>query len=184
MPNKDLYRAGFTIPEQLHLDGLSFDKDLVTIHASTVSSVADCPLCKQPSHRIHGCYTRRLSDLPWCGTPVRLRVRVRKFFCDEPSCERKIFAERLDNVARLHARSTGRQREALEWIAFALGGEAGARLARELGLLVSPDTLLQRIRGLCVPMTPGKCTCWEWTTLDFAKATLPAPSWWTSSATR
>jgi len=78
---------------------------------------------------------------------VRLRVRVRKFFCDEPTCERRIFAERLDNVASVYARGTDRQREALEWIAFALGGEAGARLARELGLLVSPDTLLNRIRG-------------------------------------
>jgi hypothetical protein len=48
---------------------------------------------------------------------------------------------------RVHARGTERQREALQWIAFALGGEAGARLARELGLLVSPDTLLNRIRG-------------------------------------
>jgi hypothetical protein len=46
----------------------------------------------------------------------------------------------------VHARDTDRRREALEWIAFALGGEAGARLARELGLLVSPDTLLNRIR--------------------------------------
>jgi transposase len=72
---------------------------------------------------------------------------VRKFFCDEPSCKRKIFAERLEEVARVFARGTERRREALEWIAFALGGEAGARLARELGLLVSPDTLLNRIRG-------------------------------------
>ena len=78
---------------------------------------------------------------------MRLRVRVRKFFCDVPSCERKIFAERLDEVAGVYARGTDRQREVLEWIAFALGGEAGARLACELGLLVSPDTLLNRIRG-------------------------------------
>lgn len=70
-----------------------------------------------------------------------------EFFCNEPSCERKIFAERLEEVARPFARGTGRQKEALEWIAFALGGEAGARLARELGLLVSPHTLLNRIRG-------------------------------------
>jgi hypothetical protein len=77
---------------------------------------------------------------------VRLRVRVHKFFCDEPICEREIFAERLEGVACVYARSTDRHRQALEWIAFALGGEAGARLARELGLLVSPDTLLNRIR--------------------------------------
>ena len=77
---------------------------------------------------------------------MHLRVGVRKFFCDEPACERRIFAERLEGVAGVYARSADRQRRALEWIAFALGGEAGARLARELGLLVSPDTLLNRIR--------------------------------------
>ena len=145
MPNADPY-GGFTIPEHLHLDALSFDGDSLTIHASTDDPAARCPCCQRPSRRVHGRYTRILADLPWSGTPVRLRVRVRKFFCDEPSCERKIFAERLEEVARPFARSTDRRREALEWIAFALGGEAGARLARELGLLVSPDTLLNRIR--------------------------------------
>ncbi len=140
------YRASFSIPNRLHVDELSFDGESVTIRASTDDLEARCPLCGRPSRRIHGCYTRTLADLPWCGTPVRLRVRVKKFFCDEPTCERRIFAERLENVAGVHARGTYRRREALEWIAFALGGEAGARLARELGLLVSPDTLLNRIR--------------------------------------
>jgi transposase len=147
MPSTDLYSDSFTIPEQLHVEEISFEEDLLTIYASTVSPVAVCPLCEQPSRRVHGYYSRTLADLPWCGMPVRLRVRVRKFFCDEPSCERQVFAERLTDVARAYARGTDRRREALEWIAFALGGEAGARLARELGLLVSPDTLLNRIRG-------------------------------------
>jgi transposase len=147
MPNTNSYGGSFTIPKQLHVDELSFTADLLTIYASTTDLAAECPLCGQLSLRIHGCYMRTLADLPWCGTPVRLRVRVRKFFCDEPSCERKIFAERLEEVTRPFARATDRQRDALEWIALALGGEAGARLARELGLLVSPDTLLNRIRG-------------------------------------
>ena len=146
MPNADPY-GGFTFPEHLHLDALSFDGDSVTIHASTDNPAARCPCCERPSRRVHGRYTRTLADLLWSGRPVCLRVRVRKFFCDEPSCERKIFAERLQEVARPFARGTDRRREALEWIAFALGGEAGARLARELGLLVSPNTLLNRIRS-------------------------------------
>src|SRR5215210_5777008 len=151
MPNTDLHGSGFTVPDQLHVDALSFDGDLVTIHASTEGHATECPLCERPSRRVHGRYTRTLADLPWCGIPVRLRVRLRKFFCDEPSCERKIFAERLGEVARVYARGTDRRTAALEWIAFALGGEAGARLARELGLLVSPDTLLNRIRGALRP---------------------------------
>ena len=145
MPGIDPY-GGFTIPDRLQVDALSFDGELLTISGSVRGSEAHCPVCDQTSRRVHSHYTRTLADLPWSGTPVRLRVRVRKFFCDEPACERRIFAERLGGVARVRARTTDRQREALEWIAFALGGEAGARLARELGLLVSPDTLLNRIR--------------------------------------
>ena len=124
----------------------------LTVRASTEGGAAECPSCGGTSRRVHGCYPRTLADLPWGGVPVRLRVRVRKFFCDEPTCGRKIFAERLGGVARTHARGTDRRREAPEWIAFALSGEAGARLARELGLLVSPDTLLNRIRGALRPV--------------------------------
>ncbi len=134
-------------PGRLRIEELLLEGGGVTVRASARGQDAVCPVCGSGSRRVHGHYTRTLADLPWGGVPVRLRVRVRKFFCDEPSCERRIFAERLEKVARPFARGTDRQREALEWIAFALGGEAGARLARELGLLVSPDTLLNRIRG-------------------------------------
>lgn len=89
------------------------------------------------------CSARTLADLPCVGVSVRPRVRVRRFFCDEPSCERRISTERLYGVAKAHARGTDRQREALERIAFALGGEAGARLARELGG-EHPDALLEK----------------------------------------
>ncbi len=126
--------ASFAVPEGLHVEEIVLDDRGFTIHASTTSSAAICPVCKHSSRRIHGLYTRTLADLPCSRSSMRLRVQVRKFFCDEPSCERRIFAERLDNVARVRARSTDRQRDALEWIAFALGGEAGARLAHELGL--------------------------------------------------
>jgi transposase len=101
---------------------------------------------------------------------------VRKFFCDLPSCERRVFAERLKDVARVYARSTDRQREALEWIAFALGGEAGTRLAHELGLLVSPDTLLNRIReAFCADDENVRVLGVD----DFGlgRDNAPAPSW-------
>lgn len=182
MPNTDPHSGGFTIPDQLRVDALSSAGDAVTVHASTTNPMAECPLCGRPSRRLHGCYTRTLADLPWCGVPVRLRVRVRKFFCDGPTCERKIFAERLEEVARPFARGTDRQREALEWIAFALGGEAGARLARELGLLVSPDTLLNRIRGPSAVTPSKKCASWAWTTSVSGGVTPTELSWWTSSA--
>ena len=186
MLNTDPASSGssFTIPYRLHVDALTLDRDSLTISASVRGAEAHCPVCGETSRRVHGRYTRTLADLPWSGMPVRLRVRVRKFFCDRPTCERTIFAERLDEVARVYARSTDRQREALEWIAFALGGEAGARLARELGLLVSPDALLNRIRGVFRAEAEDVRVLGVDETSVSAKAAPRAPSSWTWSATR
>ncbi len=139
----------FAVPEQLHIEALVFEGGGVTILASTCAAASACPVCGRPSRRVHSYYTRTVADLPWGGVPVRFRVRVRKFFCDDPGCARRIFAERLDGVAQRYARRTDRQREVLDLIAFTLGGEAGTRLAVELGLRISPDTLLNYIR--CSP---------------------------------
>jgi transposase len=97
------------------------------------------------SERVHSHYERTVCDLPWRGISVTLKVRSRRFFCENRECERSIFCERLPEIAA-HARKTERLEEALTMIAFELGGEAGARLARELGLPISPDALLERIR--------------------------------------
>ena len=92
---------------------------------------------------------RTLADLPWQGrTPVTVHLHVRRFFCDEAACERSIFAERLPGVAAPYARRTERLDNWFMHVSFALGGEAGARLLKDLGVVVSGDTLLHHIRSL------------------------------------
>ena len=78
--------------------------------------------------------------------PVSFHIVIRRFRCPEPDCSQRIFAERLGEVAQVYARRTRRQQEVLLAIAYALGGEAGARLAWELACGVSADTLLRIIR--------------------------------------
>jgi transposase len=85
---------------------------------------------------------------------VSIRLRVRRFFCDEPSCRREIFAERLPRVVAHYARRTERLEDLFTHVSFALGGEAGARLLRELGVMVSGDTLLKHIRSRDLGATP------------------------------
>lgn len=133
------------IPKGLRTEHLLLERDGVTISVKPVATSARCPACDGRSGRVHSRYARTISDLPWHGVPVTIRARVRRFFCHDPSCERAIFCERLPEVTA-YARKTDRLEEALLLIAFELGGEAGARLARELGLLVSPDALLERLR--------------------------------------
>ena len=124
---------------------LTADPERLTLHAEPEAGCARCPLCGARSERVHSRYARTVFDLPWRGIAVKVEVRARRFFCDRKRCERRVFCERLPEIAA-RARKTGRLEEALRAIALELGGEAGARLARELGLAVSPDVLLDRIR--------------------------------------
>lgn len=58
-------------------------------------------------------------------------------------CKRVIFTERLSVGAPAHARRTEKQAEVLCEVAFALGGKAGERIAKLLGMETSHDTLLR-----------------------------------------
>jgi transposase len=128
------------------METLLLGDDGLTILVASEVETARCPLCSEPAFRVHSRYLRTLADLPWATLSVRLQVHVRKFFCDNDACPRRIFAERLEGVAEAHAHRTDRQHDSLIAIAVALGGEAGARLAASLGMPVSPDTLPRLIR--------------------------------------
>ena len=73
------------------------------------SEASACPDCGASSKRVHSRYRRQLADLPIAGRPVRLELLVRRFFCDEILCGRRIFNERFDaDVLAPWARRTGR----------------------------------------------------------------------------
>jgi transposase len=138
------------LPKGLDLENLSIETGRVSISLSSGTSRSVCPLCGRGSSRVHSRYSRTVSDLPWHGISVTLKVHARRFFCDEPSCERRIFCERLPEVAA-RARKTMRLEEALLAIALELGGRAGARLALELGIVAARDALLRRIKAAPLP---------------------------------
>jgi transposase len=138
------------LPKGLEVQTLRIESGRVSIGVASGTRRSVCPLCGSGSPRVHSRYARTVSDLPWHGICVELEVRARRFFCDEPSCERKIFCERLPEVAA-RARKTVRLEEALLAIALGLGGRAGARLALELGIVAARDALLRRIKAAPLP---------------------------------
>ncbi len=79
---------------------------------------------------------------------ITLCLGVRRFFWDEPLCERIVFAEQLPSVVAHYARRTERLDGWFTHVSFALGGEARARLLEDFGVKVSGDTLLKHIRSL------------------------------------
>jgi transposase len=123
----------------------------VTLRVQSTQTRVHCPVCQCPARRIPSRYRRTVADLPWAHYRVVLQLGVRKFFCANGRCPRRIFTERLPGVVAPWARRTQRLLQWLAHIALALGGAAGVQLSRGLGVAVSCHTLLRLLCGLPVP---------------------------------
>jgi transposase len=151
----------------LHVDASAPHATGLTLQVSATRRTVVCPQCGQRSNRVHSVYERTLRDLPWCGTTLLLRVRVRRFVCGAPQCPRRIFAERFPDLASPRARLTERLRAAVHHVGLALGGQAGARLAARLGMRVSGKTVLRLVQASPLPSAaPPPCVLgiddWSW----------------------
>ncbi len=137
---------------------------LFTINLRARQATARCPLCARQSKRVQSRYERTLADLPWGEQAVTVRLSVRRLFCDNKKCGRRLFAERLPDVAAPWARKTTRLAGRLTAVGLALGGAAGTRLGRKLGLNASRNTLLRLIRRAPVPdiATPSALGVDDW----------------------
>src|SRR5215813_6482438 len=145
----------FVDPNLLHLERVRSEPDRITLIMKTAPRPALCPRCHSPSSHLHSRYVRRLADLPWLGVAVRLEIQARRLYCRHTTCAQRIFCERIPEFVAPYARRTLRLNEALRLIGLAAGGEGGARLATALGMRVSPDTLIQRIRQTQLPTPPA-----------------------------
>jgi transposase/predicted transcriptional regulator len=105
---------------------MAVDADRLVLHLLPVRNFVPCPSCGVNSRRVHSRYWRRVWDLPWFNWPVQLVIRARRFFCDTAECLRRIFTEPFPNV-----------------LAHCSNAEMAARVARLLGFVVSPDTLIR-----------------------------------------
>lgn len=156
------------LPADLRLKRWRYEQEngRISILVVPTSESACCPTCHRSSTRVHSRYSRTLRDLPWQGAVVQLRIELRRFQCRSRDCPRKTYVERLPMVMAGHARQTARLSETIRLVGYALGGEAGSRLANRLGIETSPDTVLRRVkRSQMLPVSPPKVIGvddWAW----------------------
>lgn len=138
-------------PEAIRIISFVSNSDSITIVAQSSKPFGICPVCQSVSGSRHSNYVRQVADLPWHGVAIRIQLQTRKFRCRNEVCRRKVFCERLPKVVESYGRKTVRLQELFGILAFVLGGEAGAKTAHRIGLQISGDTLLRRIRRTPTP---------------------------------
>lgn len=96
------------LPNSEHIQIRNYELDRVQkqvrIDLCSTQIFAPCPICQHEAVRVHSRYERTLGDLPWADYRVVMQFEVRKFFCDNASCQRRIFSERLHEIAAPWAR--------------------------------------------------------------------------------
>ncbi len=149
----------------LQVTGVAYQEKLVSLSLTTTHPRAHCPVCGNGSEKIHSRYQRRVADLPWADKQVQLLLAVRRFFCEQSECKRKVFSERLHPAIAAYARRTARLDHHLQTLALLLGGEGAALLCQLLNTsALSGDTLLKLTRKASIdtPTTPTVLGIDEW----------------------
>ncbi len=136
----------FSLPEGLQVERIELQGNLLAVSIVSVLPSSCCPLCSQASSQVHSWYQRTLRDIPCAGRQVVFHLSVRKFFCRNPDCARKIITLRLPTFVEPWAQVTRRLFEAVQAVGFATSGELGTRLADRIGIHSSPTTMLRRMR--------------------------------------
>jgi transposase len=133
-------------PDSVSIQRLSVGDTHIVIELTTCRGEVPCPDCAQLTHRLHSRYRRTVADLPLQDKAVSLVLHSRKFFCTNSACQTRVFTERIPDLVAPYARRTVGLQEALHLIGLALGGRAGAALARALKMYASRDTVLRSLR--------------------------------------
>ena len=134
------------LPPHFALCGQECSMDSLTLSLMLTDTEGICPQCQTPSRQVHSTYQRILGDLPMSGKRVKLVVQIRKFFCYQAACPRKVFAQRCHTVCRPYGRRLLRADGQIRAIGLCTGARPGARLCHFTGQPISASTVLRGIK--------------------------------------
>jgi transposase len=135
------------LPAGLDFTISNFQHTNTTINLNVASSQtsSQCPVCQHFTSKVHSKYHRVIGALPITGKITTINLQVRKFFCENSDCIRKIFSERFKQQINSYARRFERLNELLS----STGLELGGNLAQRIGILsfvkISASTILRLI---------------------------------------
>src|SRR5688572_16172718 len=104
---KDSGCMPFVLPGSVVTETVMTEAEL-HIYLQSVQSSANCPRCKAVSCQEHSSYARQVQDIPIGLLIVRLHLKVRRFRCQNQTCEQQTFAEQFLGIAGRRRQRTDR----------------------------------------------------------------------------
>lgn len=111
----------------------------VIIYVASNRTTGICPYCRTPSGRIHSYYLKCFQDFPIMGKKTTVCIDNRKFFCDNPECRFKIFAERLDFLQE-NAKKTSHLIDKIMNISLNMSSVYAAKVLKDETIMINIET--------------------------------------------
>lgn len=121
-----------------------FNNDILLIDIKSSKETAVCPYCNQISNKVNSKYIREIFDLPIQNYKLKIKLHVRTFFCKNPECNHKTFAERF-NFLNSYARVTKRLEEKISDVAINMSARSAKKIINNGIANISDDTILRII---------------------------------------
>ena len=106
---------------------------------------SQCTVCQVIITKVHSRYLRMIGNLPVSGKIATINLQVRKFFCENSVCIRKIFSDRFKQQLKSYARRFERLNELLSSMGLDLGGNVAHRVGKLCFVRISASTILRLI---------------------------------------
>lgn len=138
-------------PNCIQIEQVDHSDDTYSLYARCSLPFGECPYCGTTSHRVHSRYMRTLSDLSILGHRVIITFESRKFFCDNPECHKKTFAEQPGDEIFRYRRRTRRCEMLVTQNGLECSSETARKLLHAAGINISGDTVLRDLHRMSIP---------------------------------
>lgn len=139
----------------LEISSIGYEDAAYHLYCRCKLDYGTCPYCSHSSHRVHSRYIRTIVDLSILGHPVIIRLEARKFFCDNPQCRNKTFAEQPGDEIFRYRRRTRRCEMVVTQHGLSRSSESAHKLLKSIGITLSGDTVLRDLHRMKIPENKG-----------------------------
>lgn len=119
--------------------------DTIYIYIESTRSEIPCPFCGNISSKTHSTYERSFQDLPMQGKKVKMIIKNRKMFCNNPECSHTTFAERFVWLAK-KSKKTQRLEDEIVRMSLNYSSTAATRFLRENTVAVGKSTICNLLK--------------------------------------
>lgn len=135
---------------EISIESINQSVSTIEMYVKTNLNYGLCPYCGKISFKVHSKYHRVITDLPILGKKVILHMQTRKFFCHNPMCGKKTFAEQPGNEVFRYRRRTRRCEIIVIQHGLLCSSNKAKKLIRAVGIPLCNTTILRDIHRMSI----------------------------------